>query len=612
MGNAAQDESELPDSADFREVANLADTAPGLTETAEASKPPKAARGRSEFPDWTDSTHAADSVDPAAAADSTEAANRADLAGLAAPADSAPGGSEVSEAAEAAEASRTPKAATGRNGSGGKALRGKSTKTKKTSGKKRGPKGKFNRELFEKVADRVRAGQKDTPAIQAEGMGRSAFYAQMAKDKELKQRLREARQGHELDLAEEAMFQRAVEGILKPVIRNGKVVGERRVYSDACLKALLEEYLPEKYGKPRKEKGRPLESREQREQRRAQEIATVHEHNEWDKKNARHAAADYLRACLEEGDDPGQWVYDFQAAEAAKDAGNLAEAAAKEASAIAASSAVWPRPQSRNRATSQNPPATTGAATTGGVEMPDSAAAESLNQEDGVGPQIPDRTEPQYAPAGAGAATGSGLEMPDRAAAESPSQGGGVSPQIPDSTQPQSRSEGAVAGSAAGTASASEMPDSTPVQTATAAPSATAATSAPTPPQLPDRVALAAAQEKAQRLEDELFRRAIEGYEQPVFGPEGEIGTVLAHSNRLLVFLFQSWRRRSPMAGKSAAQFEFEIEEREHKAQVQAIKQIGDIYGLPCQMIGRRFMAKHWHNIPAQNRTPIENPFPEV
>ena len=153
-GNAAQDESELPDSADFREVANLADTAPGLTETAEASEPPKAARGRSEFPDWTDSTHAADSMDPAA------------------PADSAPGGSEVSEAAEA---SRTPKAARGRNGSGGKALRGKSTKTKKTSGKKRGPKGKFNRELFEKVADRVRAGQKDTPAIQAEGMGRSAF-----------------------------------------------------------------------------------------------------------------------------------------------------------------------------------------------------------------------------------------------------------------------------------------------------------------------------------------------------------------------------------------------------------------------------------------------------
>ena len=101
------------------------------------------------------------------------------------------------------------------------------------------------------------------------------------------------------------------------------------MYSDACLKALLEEYLPEKYGKPRKEKGRPLESREQREQRRAQEIATVHEHNEWDKKNARHAAADYLRACLEEGDDPGQWVYDFQAAEAAKDAGNLAEAAAR-------------------------------------------------------------------------------------------------------------------------------------------------------------------------------------------------------------------------------------------------------------------------------------------
>ena len=520
----------------------------------------EAARDESELPDSTDSTN--------------EVEMAADPSAQAAPEGSAPGaepgaaaGTEAREP-ERPEAGRRQKEAPP---SRGQPMREKAKKTKAASGKKRGPKGKFNRELFEKVADRVRAGQKDTPAIQAEGMGRSAFYAQMAKDKELKQRLREARQGHELDLAEEAMFQRAVEGILKPVIRNGKVVGERRVYSDACLKALLEEYLPEKYGKPRKEKGRPLESREQREQRRAQEIATVHEHNEWDKKNARHAAADYLRACLEEGDDPGQWVYDFQAAEAAKDAGNLAEAAAKEASAVAASGAVWRRPQSRDRTASQNAPASASPAT--GLWSGNAGQRRCREHEPGGRRQSPN-TGQHPAPESLGRRRRGG--------------------------PPQGRHRPL------------KYRDSTRVQTTTTAPSATAATSAPGNPQLPDRVALAAAQEKAQRLEDELFRRAIDGYEQPVFGPEGEIGTVLAHSNRLLVFLFQSWRRRSPMAGKSAAQFEFEIEEREHKAQVHAIKQIGDIYGLPCQMIGRRFMAKHWHNIPAQNRTPVENPFPEV
>jgi len=50
-----------------------------------------------------------------------------------------------------------------------------------------------------------------------------------------------------VDLIEEAAFERAVNGIAKPLYYKGEPIGEERQYSDPLLSKLLEAYRPETF-----------------------------------------------------------------------------------------------------------------------------------------------------------------------------------------------------------------------------------------------------------------------------------------------------------------------------------------------------------------------------
>lgn len=122
---------------------------------------------------------------------------------------------------------------------------------------KRGRPGKFSKQLFDRVVERISEFQPTKDSIRAEGMTPSGFYkalkrcdasgamkgafeaAQLHRDRALHQLL--------LEEAENELHRRAL-GWEEPVFYKGEVVGSRPRHSDLCLIMTLRSLAPHKYG----------------------------------------------------------------------------------------------------------------------------------------------------------------------------------------------------------------------------------------------------------------------------------------------------------------------------------------------------------------------------
>lgn len=114
-------------------------------------------------------------------------------------------------------------------------------------------KRKFSRALFERVLANLIQGQDTHPAIEREGIGKSQFYVELARQPELTDRFKQAqlqrdkvRNIKRIEEAEQELHRRAVEGWEEPVFDiKGNHCGNKRRYSDACLIFMLKSLKPE-------------------------------------------------------------------------------------------------------------------------------------------------------------------------------------------------------------------------------------------------------------------------------------------------------------------------------------------------------------------------------
>ena len=119
-------------------------------------------------------------------------------------------------------------------------------------------------------------------AIKLEGMGTSQFYERISEHPEMVEALRKARMAKGLEILEAEAYRRAIEGVVQPVYRGGKLVGEVRQYSERLLMVLLKAQAPEKYGKPRGKNDELTEEEEAA--RRTDLVARLRENNEINRK----------------------------------------------------------------------------------------------------------------------------------------------------------------------------------------------------------------------------------------------------------------------------------------------------------------------------------------
>jgi hypothetical protein len=77
-----------------------------------------------------------------------------------------------------------------------------------------------------------------------------------------------------------------------------------------------------------------------------------------------------------------------------------------------------------------------------------------------------------------------------------------------------------------------------------------------------------AVQAAADLVEEEVWRRAVLGVRKPVFRRGEQVGTVMAYSDRLLMFLLQRLRPVAPPARPSKADVRREQEQRDYAARV--------------------------------------------
>ena len=114
-------------------------------------------------------------------------------------------------------------------------------------------KRKFSRALFERVLANLIQGQDTHPAIEREGIGKSQFYAELARQPELTDRFKQAqlqrdkvRNIKRIEEAEKELARRGIEGWEEPVFDiKGNHCGNKRRYSDACLIFMLKSLKPE-------------------------------------------------------------------------------------------------------------------------------------------------------------------------------------------------------------------------------------------------------------------------------------------------------------------------------------------------------------------------------
>lgn len=112
---------------------------------------------------------------------------------------------------------------------------------------------KFSLALFERVLANLIKGEDTHPSIEREGIGKSQFYVQLARQPELADRFKQAqlqrdkvRNTKRIEEAERELARRGIEGWEEPVFDiKGNHCGNKRRYSDACLIFMLKSLKPE-------------------------------------------------------------------------------------------------------------------------------------------------------------------------------------------------------------------------------------------------------------------------------------------------------------------------------------------------------------------------------
>ncbi len=112
---------------------------------------------------------------------------------------------------------------------------------------------KFSLALFERVVANLIKGEDTHPSIEREGIGKSQFYVQLARNTDLADRFKQAqlqrdkvRNIKRIEEAEKELHRRAVEGWEEPVFDiKGNHCGNKRRYSDACLIFMLKSLKPD-------------------------------------------------------------------------------------------------------------------------------------------------------------------------------------------------------------------------------------------------------------------------------------------------------------------------------------------------------------------------------
>lgn len=97
----------------------------------------------------------------------------------------------------------------------------------------------------------LKASGKVSIACKAAGMSLSGVYDLRARNDSFRKRWTEILNGRllaNIELAEEALFSRGVEGWLEPVFQNGREVGRKRKFSDTALLRYLAAKRPQEYG----------------------------------------------------------------------------------------------------------------------------------------------------------------------------------------------------------------------------------------------------------------------------------------------------------------------------------------------------------------------------
>lgn len=106
---------------------------------------------------------------------------------------------------------------------------------------------KFSEALFRRVIDTVGNGSLIGPAIQREGISRTAFYRHIEEDREKREALKRAQIYGPVAAMESEAYRRALEGRERPVFYKGLKCGSIRDFSDTMLIFLLKKWHPAVY-----------------------------------------------------------------------------------------------------------------------------------------------------------------------------------------------------------------------------------------------------------------------------------------------------------------------------------------------------------------------------
>lgn len=120
---------------------------------------------------------------------------------------------------------------------------------------RRGRLPKFSTALFERVVVAIRDGSPTATAIEREAIDHSTFYRHLQRRPELVPTLQAAqlerdrvRNASRIEEAELELKRRGIDGWSEPIFdAKGRLCGERRRFSDACLIFFLKHHKPEVY-----------------------------------------------------------------------------------------------------------------------------------------------------------------------------------------------------------------------------------------------------------------------------------------------------------------------------------------------------------------------------